>query len=185
MSVMTQSRGSETVSIPTLSEILRADPQAFVEKYDDIAAINLACAVGLPRRETLDIAKSLKALDAMATWIKRRTAGSWSIYERDPALFDGSKNLFRIILMIRFLHVQFRVRYNPLRVDRTDHSYDPKDVDDHFICGILSEKRMGTCATLPVFAVAIGRRLGYLLKLVKVSRSSPLPLGRRTRTVQC
>jgi hypothetical protein len=36
---LTQARGSEMVSIPTLGEILRADPQAFVEKYVDIAAI--------------------------------------------------------------------------------------------------------------------------------------------------
>jgi len=88
--------------------------------------------------------------------------------ECNPAFFDGSKNLFRVILMIRFLHVQFGVRYNPRRMDRSERNYDPKDVDDHFICGILSEKRMGTCATLPVFAVALGRRLGYPLKLVKV-----------------
>jgi hypothetical protein len=116
MSVMTQSLGSETVSIPTLGEILRADPHAFVEKYDDIAAINLACAAGLPRGETLDIAKSLKALDAMAMWIQQRTERSWSIYERDPTFFDGSQNLLRIILMMRFLHVQFGVRYNPRRM---------------------------------------------------------------------
>jgi hypothetical protein len=70
--------------------------------------------------------------------------------------------------MIRFLHPQFGIRYNPLRKDRGESNYDPKDVDDHFICGILNEKRMGTCATLLVFAVALGRRLGYPLKLVKV-----------------
>lgn len=35
-----------------------------------------------------------------------------------------------------------------------------------FIHGILSAKRTGTCSSLPTFAVAVGRRLGYPLKLV-------------------
>jgi hypothetical protein len=37
-----------------------------------------------------------------------------------------------------------------------------------FIHGILGPKRTGTCSSLPTFAVAVGRRLGYPLKLVLV-----------------
>lgn len=103
----------------------------------------------------------------MAVWVERRTETSWHIYERHEPLFGGSQNLFRIVMMTKFLGEQFGIRYNPLRMKRADEFYDPKDVGDHFISGII-EKRLGTCATLPVFAVAVGRRLGYPLKLVKV-----------------
>jgi len=127
----------------------------------------LACAVGLPGSEALDVARCLRSLDAMALWVERRTESSWHIYKRHESLFDGSRNLFRVVMMTKLLAEKFGVRYNPLRMKRADQCYDPKDVGDHFICGII-EKRLGTCATLPVFAVAIGRRLGYPLKLVRV-----------------
>jgi hypothetical protein len=153
--------------VPTLAEILHSHPDEFVEHHTDIAAINLACASGLPTTERLDIRKSVKTIDAIARWVERRTGTSWHIYERHKSLFDGSRNLFRIMMMTKLLGEQFGVRYNPLRMNRADECYDPKDVGDHFISGII-EKRQGTCATLPVFAVAVGRRLGYPLKLVKV-----------------
>jgi hypothetical protein len=42
------------------------------------------------------------------------------------------------------------------------------DSSEVFIHGILSEKRTGTCASLPVFAVALGRRCGFPLYNVYV-----------------
>ncbi len=60
-------------AIPTLSEILAADPEPFVQKYTDIAAVNLACAVGLPKAEDIDIPKCLAALEAMALWTRQKT----------------------------------------------------------------------------------------------------------------
>jgi regulator of sirC expression with transglutaminase-like and TPR domain len=40
------------------------------------------------------------------------------------------------------------------------------DASDVFLHGLLGPKRSGTCASLPVLYVAVGRRLGYPLKLV-------------------
>jgi hypothetical protein len=168
MSVMTQSRGSERASIPTLGEILCADPHAFVEKYDDIAAINLACAAGLPGSEALNIARCLRSLDAMAVVVRQKTSHAWHIFDRNPSEFENSKNVFRAIFMLYVLNRQFGVHYNPARIDRSDETFDPLDTADLFIHGVLSPRRTGTCASLPVFAVAVGRRLGYPLKLVKV-----------------
>jgi Transglutaminase-like superfamily len=168
MSVMTPSRGCEMVSVPTLSEIRRADPRAFVEKYDDIAAINLACAAGLPGTDGLDIARCLRSLDAMAVVARQKTNHAWHIFERNPSEFENSKNVFSVLFMLYVLHREFGVHYNPARIDRSDETFDPLDTADLFIHGILSPRRTGTCASLPVFAVAVGRRLGYPLKLVKV-----------------
>jgi hypothetical protein len=58
MSVLTLPVRSESVPVPTLEQILHAKPSEFVLRYADIAAINLACAIGLPRREPLDIPKT-------------------------------------------------------------------------------------------------------------------------------
>jgi hypothetical protein len=59
--------------IPTIMEILSTEPDAFVAKYSDIAAINMACAAGLPNTDDLDIPKYLAALDAMALWVGQKT----------------------------------------------------------------------------------------------------------------
>lgn len=153
-------------ALPTLQDIITVDPDEFVAKYTDIAAINMACAVGLPRSEDIDIPKYLGRLDAMAVWLRQKTARSWHVYENDPAKWNHSKNQFRVMLMLRFLHAQFGVHYNPERDGGFKH--DPSDSGDVFIHGLLSERRTGTCGSLPVFAAAVGRRLGYPLKLVKV-----------------
>ncbi len=116
-SLASRSSAADTHQIPTLEEVLTADADRFVARYTDVAAINLACAVGLPKAEDLDIPKCLRSLSAMAQWIEKRTAGSWHIYDQDPKLFEHSKNLFRVIIMLRFLHVQFGVHYNPLRIE--------------------------------------------------------------------
>jgi Transglutaminase-like superfamily len=168
MSALTQPMAGGAAAIPTVAEMLDADPDGFVQKYTDIAAINLACAVGLPKADGLDIPACLRALDAMAHWVKRKTGSSWHLFNRVPAEFQRSKNAFRVYIMLHHLHKHFGVRYNPERRDLKND--DPTDSGDEFIHGILSERRTGTCASLPVFAVAVGRRLSYPLKLVKVPR---------------
>lgn len=152
--------------IPTLGEIFSADPDEFVTRYTDIGAINLACAVGLPRAENLDISKCLRMLDAMATWVRERTKRSWWRFEQIPEAYYCSPNVFRVAMMIRLLKEQFGIHYDPAQI--AADSYNPADSGSQFIHGLLSERRCGTCATLPVFAVAVGRRLGYPLYLVSV-----------------
>jgi hypothetical protein len=103
----------------------------------------------------------------MAMIVRQKTRHAWHIYERNAAEFYSSQNVFRVIYMLDALHRQFGVRYNPARIDRSDEAFDPLDGADLFVHGILSDKRTGTCSSLPVFAVSIGRRFGYPLKLVK------------------
>jgi len=60
------------------------------------------------------------------------------------------------------LQQDFRVSYNPERIQSPDFS----DASDLFLNGLLTGKRQGTCVSMPVLYVAVGRRLGYPLKLV-------------------
>ena len=75
-----------------------------------------------------------------------------------------------MLMLVVVLAEDFGVRYDPQkRVDPTSARMDdgffanPPDV---FIHGLLGPERRGTCSSLPVLYVAIGRELGYPLKLV-------------------
>ena len=64
-------------------------------------------------------------------------------------------------MVVTVLQQDFGVRYAPQRI------YDPdfRDSRDLFIHGTLFGSG-GTCASMPVLYVAVGRRLGYPLRLV-------------------
>ncbi|HTY88861.1 MAG TPA: transglutaminase family protein, partial [Candidatus Acidoferrum sp.] len=61
-------------------------------------------------------------------------------------------------------------RYNPARIimpgdiDPNDHFF--ADSRDIFLHGLLADRRMGTCSSMPILYIAVGRRLGYPLRLV-------------------
>ena len=68
----------------------------------------------------------------------------------------------RAEFIIQTLQEDCGVRYNPERI------YSPNFADsrDSFIHGMLDPTCGGTCASMPVLYVAVGRRLGYPMKLV-------------------
>ncbi|MCY2952993.1 MAG: hypothetical protein NTU53_13610 [Planctomycetota bacterium] len=165
------SRPGEPVAIPSIHEILTTtDPDRFVARHTDIAAVNLACATGLPNAEDIDIPKCLALLDRMAGAVRQHTEQSWRLFKIKPAEFRNSENVFRVLMMEHVLRVQFKVKYDPLvrEAVRTDKEWNTSDSSAIFIHGILNEKRTGTCSSLPTFSIAVGRRLGYPLKLVRV-----------------
>jgi hypothetical protein len=125
----------------------------------DIARANLLAAEGLPGTEAIDLDRSQRKLDAMA----RRVAQCMNpaAFEKRPEHWDSSFNLFRTHVLVSVLQREFAVRYNPAKV-----SVDvPFDIQDSFIHGVLDGPG-GTCGTLPVVLIAVGRRLGYPLSLV-------------------
>jgi hypothetical protein len=81
---------ARSVLVPTLNEILTADPDQFVTKYTDIAAINLACATGLPGSVEIDIPKCLAIIDRMAEAKISACSRPWGSTARRV---DGSANV--------------------------------------------------------------------------------------------
>ena len=158
--------------IPTLGDLLTADPDRFVTRYTDIAAVNLACATGLEGSEEIDVPEYLRLLDEMAAAVRKRVEVSGRLFKLKPAEFHHSENVFRVLTMQHVLRVQFGVRYNPafehLTPELTERDDWTRDSGDIFIHGILGPRRIGTCSSLPTFAIAVGRRAGYPLKLVRV-----------------
>src|SRR5208282_5066058 len=68
------------------------------------------------------------------------------------------------------VYEDFGIRYNPKwiappsEIRGDDHFF--ADSRDILIHGMIGPQRMGTCSSMPVLYIALGRRLGYPLKLV-------------------
>jgi hypothetical protein len=129
----------------------------------DIAAVNLACAAGLNGAEGLDVARCIAVVDAWADHVGREAARCAGQFERDPAAFENSWAYFRILVLATVLQQDCGVRYDPTLVHRDDFFANAENL---FIHGILQGKG-GTCSSLPPVYVAVGRRLGYPLRLVQ------------------
>jgi hypothetical protein len=151
----------------------KSEPQSLAEllvlpqtdlAHVDIALVNLRCAEGLPGSEKIDAAAILRQLDAWATLVKVET--DRHLYRvKDPRYADHyrhSETYFRIELLLQTLQEDLGVRYHPDRL----YSPDASDSRDQFIHGAMDKARGGTCASMPVLYIAVGRRLGYPLELV-------------------
>lgn len=96
MSATMQPIIGRTAAIPTLDEILHADPTEFVQKYTDIAAVNLACARELPGADENEFPQYLELVDTIAEAVRRETERSWRLFKLKSGQFHNSENVFRV-----------------------------------------------------------------------------------------
>ncbi|QJW93259.1 hypothetical protein [Frigoriglobus tundricola] len=127
----------------------------------DVADVHLSCAEGLPGADEIDRNYCLYKLDDWKDRVKEYTTLLMPQFRRKPREYENSEAYFRALAMITVLQRDCGVRYNPAKI--------PDDVPfgtaDCFIHGIIQGEG-GTCASLPVVYAAVGRRLGYPIKLV-------------------
>jgi hypothetical protein len=133
----------------------------------DIAAVNLACAEGLPGADEIDTNYCLYKLHDWALAVKDYTARLMPQFRRKPKEYENSEAYFRTLALITVLQRDMGVRYNPAKIPEDA----PFDTADSFIHGVIQGDG-GTCATLPVVYAAVGRRLGYPIKLVSTRGKS-------------
>ncbi len=162
----TASAPSDT--LPTLAQLLAMPPEQLAAV--DIALMNLRCAEGLRGAESLDVGASLKMLDQYAARAKAETERHLYHYRDRPAEYENSEAWFRLLMLNTVLQQDFGVRYNPQRIT-SPGIFEPNEIffanaRDVFVHGLTSPPVMGTCSSLPVLFVAVGRRLGYPLSLV-------------------
>jgi len=132
----------------------------------DIAEMNLVCAYGLTGKYDIEIEAMLKLLDTWASRCRTYISQKTPLYHANPRKW-GSLAKFQVQAIAKVLTKQIGIRYNAiLDGEPGKHAAPITDPADTFIHGILGSRRTGTCASLPVVMVAIGRRLGYPLKLV-------------------
>jgi len=129
----------------------------------DIAETNLNLACGLPTAERLDVVGYLQKLDAWSRLVATKTERCLPMFHRSPAEFDNSPAKFRMMALVTVLQRDLGVRYDPACQEGAYCALEPRTL---FIHGLL-DRHGGTCVTMPVLYVAIGRRLGYPLYLVQ------------------
>ena len=138
----------------------------------DIALMNLLCAEGLRGSESLNVTDCLATLDNIAAGVKLETQRAYYKFREHPEDFHQSEGYYDMMMLATVIQEDFNIHYDPAHIEmpgqalESDNSFfaDSKDV---FIHGMTRPNGLGTCSSMPVFYVAIGRRLGYPLKLVK------------------
>jgi hypothetical protein len=157
-------------SLPSLAQVCEA-PYRYFDTLD-IAALNILCAVNLPFAEDIDPSRLLNWIDDAAEAVRFETQRHWYRFTSSPEFFNLSPGYYCCYYLLQTLQEVFGVKYNAARV--IDPRFqDPKclcpdfrDSRDLFIHGII-EGPGGTCASMPVLYVAVGRRLRYPLRLVE------------------
>ncbi|HET6407284.1 MAG TPA: hypothetical protein VFG14_05340, partial [Chthoniobacteraceae bacterium] len=140
----------------------------------DIALLNLRCAEGLPGSESLDVAAALERLDEYARHVEQETNRHLHRFRQNPEEYENSEPYFRLMMMATVLQEDFAIRYDSNWI-AIPGSEDPND-EFHansrnlFIHSLVGPPMTGTCASMPVLYVAVGRRLGYPLYLVTTKR---------------
>jgi hypothetical protein len=133
----------------------------------DVAAMHLACAVGLPDSDWLQPEVCLRRLDEDAAFVKDFTEHHFPVFREQPETWGGFEPRFRVWALVRSLQKHKGVLYNPAKTAK-DAVFETAD---YFLFGIV-QGQGGSCASLPVYFTAVGRRLGYPLKLAS-TRGEP------------
>ncbi len=135
----------------------------------EIARLNLSCAV-LSGAEQVDVGQCLALLDQITTKVRSETERHIYRFRRAPAEFENSEGFFRMLMLTVVLAEDFKIQYDPERKNSSQTATESdgffSDASSVFLPGLLGPKRQGTCSSIPVLYVAVGRRLGYPLKLV-------------------
>jgi tetratricopeptide (TPR) repeat protein len=159
---------NRTARTLTYDDLVALDPVRLSQV--DVAVANLLCAQGLPGCDAAAAADHLPQLDDWADHVRVETQRNLHRFKSSPAAHNNSEAFFRIGMLVTVLQQDYGVRYNPAKIEMPErpspNSVFFADSRDLFLHGLLGKRRLGTCISLPVLYVAVGRRLGYPLKLV-------------------
>jgi hypothetical protein len=139
-----------------------------LDRYD-LVEKNLACAFGLPGTDGIDVAACVDKVNEIARYCRAWTDHHFYYYHQDPADFNHSVAYFKSLCLDSAMKQGFGIRYNPAHLENGVMKPDAKfQVADCFLHGLLFGEG-GMCGTMPVLYAAVGRRLGYPIKLVSAS----------------
>jgi|GEM_PF-2052393 len=142
-------------------------------RLHDIALLNLACTSELRGASSQPIEHYLQWLDDAAEKVRLATDRNYFKFLDAPGAFENSQARFCMVCLVTVLQQECGVHYNPKWKGLAPDCPVPEafgiDANDLFIHAII-DGIGGTCGSLPVLYVAVGRRLGYPLRLVKAAR---------------
>lgn len=147
---------------------LMALPDAELEKVD-IVEMSVAVAREISGCENLDYQHYKQVVDGWASDVSRWMTVAEGNFEKSPQEWRNDINFFRLGLLATYLTrergVRYHEKYSQEQKDGKNSKYEePGAVLVH---GLIDTLR-GTCATMPVLHVAIGRRLGWPVSLASV-----------------
>lgn len=158
-----------SLSPANLDELLALPPEQLASV--DIALSNLLCASDLPGSEHAQHGFITTQIDRWAMLVATETTRH-AYRVTDPRYAQHYRHSYAYLcaeMMLQTLQEDCGVRYNADRVRDPDFS----DSRDQFLHGLVGrspiEIRGGTCVSMPVLYAAVGRRLGYPIKLVQGS----------------
>ncbi len=154
-------------ALPRIEDLIKMSDDQITDI--GIARVNLACAQDLG--QATETAKFLKALEQMTAAVWSTTTRNQHRFVENPAEYENSEIYYKVGMLATVVGQDFGARYNRDKIQapnmtrsEDDHFFD--NAADVFLTGLLSEARQGTCSSLPVLCVAVGRKLGYPLHLV-------------------
>lgn len=152
----------------SLAELLALSPDEL--EHCDIARMNLLCAEGLHGAENVNVDECLATLDQWAVDLQWQIDRNFHHYQENQDYYYNSTNFYKMLMMASILYSHFSIRYDPKWIAPPEAAR-PDDhffavAQDVFLHGLIGPMRVGTCSSMPVLDVALGRRLGYPLKLV-------------------
>lgn len=132
-----------------------------------IAEMHFAAASGLPLPHDIEVADLRNRLDE---WCELVDYGIRRMEKRRGASDqpDLTSNQYRIMVMITVLQRNLGVTYNWAF---SQGEYNATDSRNLFLHGILSGHG-GTCVSMPSLYAAVGRRLGFPIKIVLAKQHS-------------
>lgn len=137
----------------------------------DVEELNLLCGSNLRGTKNVDIAMCLDRLNHLTEMARAETQRNWSRWQQNPAEYQNSEAFYKMGMVISVVRQDYQAQYNPKLItipskeSRTNDEFF-REGSDIFLQGLLSDRKMGTCASMPVLYVSIGRRLGYPVHLV-------------------
>ncbi len=153
----------------TFEELIQLSDEE-IENFD-IGRMNLLCAKGLPGSEDLDIESCIQKLDQWAQHVKMKEQQSLPAFFKYREKYQNSIALFKGAYLGFAIQDDFKCDYNMglyesgIMEDRTSTRFF-YDSSDLFINGLITEQK-GTCSSMPVLMVVLGRRCDYPLYLVQ------------------
>lgn len=168
ISSVTASKNSDTQSILVpdhLSEMRNDQLEAI-----SIEERNLLIGMDLQEEPRLAMGEMLKRLDEIIQRVKVETERNYHRFLANPSQYENSESFYKMLMLVTVLQQDYGMLYNPERVTQAG-VIEPNasfyaNSHDVFLHGLLQRQHSGTCASLPVLVIAVGRRLGYPLALV-------------------
>jgi hypothetical protein len=148
---------------PTLNQLLGMFGEE-LQRTDQVV-MNLAVAKGIPTLADLDIGRYVQLADRWAGDLRARMPALEAEFHRSPQDWRGDLDFFRLGLVCWYVDMVLGVAYREDQRNVAQIRYtDPTDL---FINGVMDTRR-GTCATLPLLHVVLGRRIGLPVSLASV-----------------